>query len=397
MPHSSFIAAAVVRRGDLTVAISTGGKAPALAVRLRERLERELGAEHARFLELAGAVRAPLAARHPDFARRRELWYQLVDSDVLDLLRRGDEPAARRRFAEILGVEVPVPAPAATGRRRAGFRTRGRAALRTGDRGHRAVSGAVYLVGAGPGDPDLLTVRGLRCLQRADVVVYDRLLDPRLLEEAPRRARRIYAGKSPGRHALRQEEINALLVRHARAGRTVVRLKGGDPFVFGRGGEEALACIAAGIPWEVVPGVTSAVAVPARAGIPLTHRGVAASFAVATGHAAGDDEDGHDWAALARVDTLVFLMGAGHLAEIAALLVAHGRPPHTPAAAIERGTLPGERVLEGTLATLPELAAREGLASPATLVVGEVVRLRQSLAESPALTGVRSRFSATGS
>ena len=242
------------------------------------------------------------------------------------------------------------------------------------------MSGRVHLVGAGPGDPDLLTVRGLRCLESADVVIYDRLLDPRLLDEAPPYARRIYAGKAPGRQALRQEEINALLVRHARAGRTVVRLKGGDPFVFGRGGEEALACAAAGVAWDVVPGISSALGVPARAGIPLTHRGVAAGFAVVTGHAAGESEDGHDWAALARIDTLVVLMGAAHLAEIAALLIAHGRPPETPAAAIERGTMPGERVLEGILATLPELAEREGLISPATLVVGEVVRLRESLA-----------------
>jgi len=241
------------------------------------------------------------------------------------------------------------------------------------------MSGAVYLVGAGPGDPDLLTVRGLRCLQRADVVVYDRLLDPRLLDEAPRRARRIYAGKGPGRQALRQEEINALLIRHARAGRVVVRLKGGDPFVFGRGGEEAAACVAAGIPWEVVPGVTSALAVPARASIPLTHRGVATSFAVVTGHAAGTPEDGHEWAALARIDTLVVLMGAGHLTEIADLLIAHGRSPETPTAAIERGMMPGERVLTGTLVTIAELAEREGLISPATLVVGEVVRLREIL------------------
>ncbi len=246
------------------------------------------------------------------------------------------------------------------------------------------MSGVVYLVGAGPGDPDLLTVRGLRCLQAADVVVYDRLLDPRLLDEAPRRARRIYAGKSPGRHALRQEEIDALLVRHARAGRTVVRLKGGDPFVFGRGGEEALACAAAGVPCEVVPGVTSAVAVPASAGIPLTHRGVAAGFAVVTGHAAGEAGDGHDWSALARIDTLVVLMGAARLAEIAALLMAHGRPAETPAAVIERGTLPGERILEGTLASLPALAEREGLQSPATLVIGDVVRLRPQLARAAA-------------
>ena len=254
--------------------------------------------------------------------------------------------------------------------------------------------GAVYLVGAGPGDPDLLTVRGLRCLQAADVVVYDRLLDPRLLDEAPRRARRIYAGKSPARHALRQEEINALLVRHARAGRTVVRLKGGDPFVFGRGGEEVLACAAAGIPCEVVPGVTSAVAVPALAGIPLTHRGVSAGFAVVTGHAAGEAGDGHDWSALARIDTLVVLMGAARLPEIAALLIAHGRAPETPAAVIERGTLPGERILGGTLATLPEIAEREGLQSPATLVVGDVVRLCDRLARDATLANAEPALAA---
>ena len=256
------------------------------------------------------------------------------------------------------------------------------------------MSGTVYLVGAGPGDPDLLTVRGLRRLRAADVVVYDRLLDPRLLDEAPRRARRIYAGKSPGRHALRQEEINALLVRHAHAGRTVVRLKGGDPFVFGRGGEEALACAAAGIPCEVVPGVTSAVAVPALAGIPLTHRGVAAGFAVVTGHAAGEAGDGHDWSALARIDTLIVLMGAARLPEIAAILIAHGRAPETPAAAIERGTLPGERILEGTLATLPEIAEREGLQSPATLVVGDVVRLHERLAPAGAQTAAEPALAA---
>ncbi|HEY8022111.1 MAG TPA: SAM-dependent methyltransferase, partial [Thermoanaerobaculia bacterium] len=156
-------------------------------------------------------------------------------------------------------------------------------------------------------------------------------------------------------------------------------LKGGDPFVFGRGGEEAAACVAAGVPWEVVPGVTSAVAVPARAGIPLTHRGVATGFSVITGHAAGTPEDDHDWAALARIDTLVVLMGAGHLMEIADLLIAHGRKPETPAAAIERGMMQGERVLTGTLATISKIAERGGLISPATLVVGEVVRLREIL------------------
>lgn len=237
--------------------------------------------------------------------------------------------------------------------------------------------GIVYLVGAGPGDPELLTVRGLRCLQQADVVVYDRLVDPRLLAEAPPAARRIYAGKSPGRQALRQNEIDALLVRQARAGRVVVRLKGGDPFVFGRGGEEALACAAAGVAWEVVPGVTSAVAVPALAGIPLTQRGTAASFAVITGHCAGDDR--LDWGALARMDTLVVLMGVARLAEVAALLRRHGRSAETPAAVIENGTREGERVLTGTLADIADLAAAAGLRSPATAVFGEVVRLRSAL------------------
>jgi uroporphyrin-III C-methyltransferase len=245
------------------------------------------------------------------------------------------------------------------------------------------VSGIVYLVGAGPGDPELITVKGLKCLQRADVVVYDRLVDPSLLDEAPSRARRIYAGKQPGRAALRQEEIHGLLVRHARAGRVVVRLKGGDPFVFGRGAEEALACAEAGIPCEVVPGVTSAVAVPASVGIPLTHRGIASGFAVVTGHCLGEDRV--DWAALARVETLVVLMGAARLGEIAALLLRHGRPAGQPVAVVERGTLPDSRTWTGTLA---ELATSEDLdlRSPATLVVGEVVRVRERLFPSEAAT-----------
>jgi len=245
--------------------------------------------------------------------------------------------------------------------------------------------GIVYLVGAGPGDPELITVRGLRCLRQADVVVYDRLVDARLLAEAPPAARRVYAGKSPGRQALRQQEIDALLVRQARAGRVVVRLKGGDPFVFGRGGEEALACAAAGVAWEAVPGVTSAVAVPGLAGIPLTHRGVAASFAVVTGHCAGDDR--RDWAALARVETLVVLMGAARLDEIAILLAGHGKPSDTPVAIVENGTREDERVLTGTLGDIAEIAAAAGLASPATLVIGEVVRLRQVLAPPAAADG----------
>lgn len=243
------------------------------------------------------------------------------------------------------------------------------------------MTGIVYLVGAGPGDPELITVRGLRCLQRADAVVYDRLVSRELLAEAPAEAERIYVGKESGRHTCgslaSQEEINALLVSLARAGQVVVRLKGGDPFVFGRGAEEALACLEAGIACEVVPGVTSAVAVPALAGIPVTHRALAGSFTVVTGHCLGSDR--LDWSALARLDTLVILMGVSRLPEIAALLLRHGRPADTPVAVISHGTLPGERVVTGALAGIAALVARAGLTAPATIVVGEVVRLRKRL------------------
>jgi uroporphyrinogen III methyltransferase/synthase len=213
------------------------------------------------------------------------------------------------------------------------------------------VSGIVYLVGAGPGDPGLLTVRGQQVLARADVLVYDRLVAPELVERAPPEAERVYVGKAPGRHTLRQDEINTLLVERARAGRFVVRLKGGDPFVFGRGGEEAATLAAAGVPFEIVPGVTAAVAVAAYAGIPVTHRAVASSFAVATGQegeARGPQCLAYDRLA-AAADTLVLLMGVERLPAIVADLLAAGRPPETPVAVIQAGTLPEQRTVVATL------------------------------------------------
>jgi uroporphyrin-III C-methyltransferase len=239
----------------------------------------------------------------------------------------------------------------------------------------RDPAGVVYLVGAGPGDPELITVRGLACLRRADVVVYDRLVSEALLDEAPPEAERIFAGKFPGCHALSQERINAILVERALAGLTVVRLKGGDPFVFGRGGEEVAACAAAGVPCEVVPGVTSAIGVPAAAGIPVTHRGIARSFAVVTGHPVRGSEDELDWEALARMDTLVVLMGVERLGVVAETLRARGRDGATPAAVIERGTLPGQRVVTGTLADIAARARASGVTAPATVVIGGVVGL----------------------
>ena len=241
--------------------------------------------------------------------------------------------------------------------------------------------GSVALVGGGPGDPELMTVRGLSRLRRADVVVYDRLVDARLLDEAPPDAIRVYVGKASGDHTLPQTQINALLVTHAREGRFVVRLKGGDPFVLGRGGEEAEALTAAGIPFEVVPGVTSAIAVPAAAGIPVTHRGVASSFAVVTGHEdACDDGPRVDWTRLANaVDTLVILMGARSLGRIAQALLDAGRSGSTPVAIVRRGTTESQATLVGRLDEIVALAATARIEPPVVIVVGEVVSLRERL------------------
>ncbi len=240
-----------------------------------------------------------------------------------------------------------------------------------------AEAGTVYLVGAGPGDPSLITVRGLALLRRAEVVVYDRLVHPGLLGEAHPGAERVYVGKAPGRHACPQEAIHTLLIERARQGCVVVRLKGGDPFVFGRGGEEGAALAGAGVRFEVVPGVTSAVSVPACAGIPVTHRGVASAFTVVTGHACAASSE-PDWAALGEAGTLVILMGLGRLAEIARRRVRAGRAPETPVAVIRCGSTAEQEVVEGTLADIAGRAA--GLRPPGTVVVGEVVRLRHTLA-----------------
>ena len=244
--------------------------------------------------------------------------------------------------------------------------------------------GTVALVGAGPGDPGLITVRGLELLRGAEVVVYDRLVHPKLLDEAPPDARRVFAGKACGVHALSQDVINTLLISEARRGRRVVRLKGGDPFIFGRGAEEALALAAAGIPFEVVPGVTSAVAVPAAAGIPLTHRGVASSVAVVTGHSdGGGGSPPVEWGRLAgAVDTIVVLMGLANLRLIARELIAHGRDPRTPAALVERGTTEAQRTVTTTLDRLADDAAAAGLESPVVAIIGDVVSLRDQLAAS---------------
>lgn len=238
--------------------------------------------------------------------------------------------------------------------------------------------GKVFLVGAGPGDPGLLTIRGLELLRHTPVIVYDQLVNPALLEEAGSQAIKIFVGKRAGRHCIAQEEINSVLIAHARAGQQVLRLKGGDPFVFGRGGEEAEALAEAGIPFEVIPGVSSAIAVPAYAGIPLTHRKLASSFAVVTGHEARKSNSTVDWAKLATaVDTLVILMGLANLPIIVRKLVEHGRSAQTPVAVIRSGTTSEQEVVSGTLSDIVEKSAL--VEAPATIVVGNVVSLAGTL------------------
>lgn len=239
----------------------------------------------------------------------------------------------------------------------------------------------VHLIGAGPGDPGLITVRGLKLVRQAQVVIYDRLVHPEIVQEAPSDALRIYVGKETGLHFVPQEQINELLVKYGRQGLRVVRLKGGDPFVFGRGGEEASALVEAGISFEVVPGVSSAVAVPAYAGIPVTHRKVASSFAVVTGHGEGNkDISTIDWAALSTaVDTLVVLMGVKGLTKVVDQLLAHGRSLATPVALIRWGTTSEQQTVTGTLADIVAKATAAGLEPPVVTVIGEVVALREQL------------------
>ena len=364
LEHCSFIAPAVHREGDITVAVSTAGKSPALAVRLRQRIARLVGRAEARLCELLGELRPGLAERVPDTPARTALWYRIVDSDVIDFLRRGDVEGARRRIDELVSRLGPVP------RLKPGPDT----SLPLRAVPHRAHSsewehqtGVVYLVGAGPGDPGLITAKGLELLRSADVVVYDRLVSPALLAQAPAEAERILRGTD-------QQDVNALLIDRAREGLNVVRLKGGDPFVFGRGAEECEALAAAGVSYEVIPGVTSAIAVPAAAGIPVTHRRVASGFAVVAGHEC-DGRSDLDWEALSRMPTLVVLMGLAALPDVVARLRAQGAPADAPVAVIASGTLPEQRRVVGTLDDIAELVAAAGLEPPATIVIGEVVRV----------------------
>jgi uroporphyrin-III C-methyltransferase len=242
------------------------------------------------------------------------------------------------------------------------------------------MKGKVYIVGAGPGDPDLITVKGLRYLQQADVILYDRLVNPDLLLHAKAGAQLIYCGKLPQYHTMKQETINHFLVKYAKKGLQVVRLKGGDPFVFGRGGEEAEECGKHEVPFEIVPGITAGIAASAYAGIPVTHRTLSKSFAFITGHQVGDEVAEHQWSHLAHaVDTICVYMGVSHLSTITQKLIQGGKSSQTPIALIHWGTLSDQQIVTGTLETIVERVKEAGLSNPSMMVIGEVVRLHKKL------------------
>ncbi|MBC7199624.1 MAG: uroporphyrinogen-III C-methyltransferase [Pseudomonas balearica] len=346
----SVIFPAIVDRSPLMIAVSSGGDAPVLARLMRARIETWIPAAYGQLAGLARRYRARVKARFANIQQRRIFWEEVFQGPIAEQALSGRQAQAEQLLEEKL----------------AGAREQ--------------LLGEVYLVGAGPGDPDLLTFRALRLMQQADVVLYDRLVAPAILELCRRDADRIYVGKQRANHALPQEQINQQLVALAKQGKRVLRLKGGDPFIFGRGGEEIEELAANGVPFQVVPGITAASGCAAYAGIPLTHRDHAQSVRFVTGHLKDGSCD-LPWAELAApAQTLVFYMGLVGLPVICEQLIAHGRAASTPAALVQQGTTRNQRVFAATLADLPGRVATEQVQAPTLLIVGEVVQLREKLA-----------------
>lgn len=356
--RSSFIMPSIVDRAPLAIAISSGGTTPVLARLLRARLETMIPAAYGRLAALAAKFRVKSKQRFPDTESRRRFWEKVLQGPIADMMFGGREAQAEAALEHALS-------EAGEGE--------------TADPLSHLTGGMVYLVGGGPGDPDLITLRALRALQTADTVVYDNLVSVAVVDLSRRDADRIYVGKERDNHALKQDEINRLLVKLAKEGQRVVRLKGGDPYIFGRGGEEIEALAENGVAFEVIPGITAASGAAAYAGIPLTHRDYAQSCVFVTGHLKDGSLD-LNWDTLAKPhQTVVIYMGMHGLPLLCAKLAEHGLPAHTPAALVENATKPEQRVIVGTLATLPEIAKREKVRPPSLVIVGDVVKLHGKL------------------
>jgi uroporphyrin-III C-methyltransferase/precorrin-2 dehydrogenase/sirohydrochlorin ferrochelatase len=359
---SSVIVPAIVDRSPLLVAVTSGGNSPVLATHVRQLIEALLPPAIADLANFAGHWREAVQAAIDEHDERRRFWQALLDGPVAELVLNGRMDDASTAIQAAIADHTPA-------------------------------SGEAWIVGAGPGDPELLTLKAARILRSAEVIVHDRLVAPAILAMARRDAEFISVGKQAGTTSISQDEINALLVRLVRAGKRVCRLKGGDPFIFGRGGEEIEALEAAGLRWQVVPGITAASGCAATAGVPLTHRALSRAVVLAT--AQGADDYQPDWAALARAgQTVVFYMGVNQLATICAELTRAGRTASCPAILIENGSTPQERRIRGTLATLPQLAKDAGAVSPALLIIGEVADLareQQPVQRATAPAGLWSR------
>jgi len=348
---SSAIMPSIVDRSPVVIAIGTGGSAPVLARMLRAKIESMIPPSYGDLARLLGTLRERVKKAVPEQAKRRRFWESVLDGPIAELLLVGRRDQALAKIEDLL-TRPDKSAP---------------------------LRGEVYLIGTGPGDPDLLTFRALRLMQHADVIVHDRLVSDAILDLCRRDAQRIYVGKAKAEHAMEQADINSLLLQQARNGKRVARLKGGDPFIFGRGGEEIGELAAAGVDFQVVPGITAALGCAAYAGIPLTHRDYAQSCVFVTGH----QKDGQvrlNWNALVQpFQTVVVYMGLSSLGELCSQLIAHGLAPTTPAAAIERATTGAQRVVTDDVVSLASAVAAAAYTGPATIIIGDVVRLRDQL------------------
>jgi len=346
----SFIFPSIVDRSPLIVAVSSGGNAPVLARLLRARLETLIPSAYGSLVQLLGKHRELAKQRFGSLSQRMRFWEGIVNGPVAELMMSGQQEKAEHLLLNTLEHDATL-----------------------------VLQGEVYLVGAGPGDPDLLTFRALRLMQQADVVLYDRLVSPPILNLCRQDAEKIHVGKQRANHTMPQQDISRLLVELAQQGKRVLRLKGGDPFIFGRGGEEIEELAAANIPFQIVPGITSASGCAAYAGIPLTHRDHAQSVRFVTGHLKDGSCD-LDWTQLAQPSqTVVYYMGLVSLPQICEQLIAHGLSPETPIALIQQGTTPQQKVYTGTLATMPALIAATEVLPPTLIIVGEVVTLHEKL------------------